>query len=145
MYILKDEYRILKYVKKHKVVTKSELIRIFPHFNSIWSNSIIQCYLDETNENREIFNKKQDEYDKNLFVLKNPSYVNGEIEPPKYVNDYDKITYRINRDGQEYFEKKQREFWVFILPYGITTIIAATSVILEIINFILNHCSKGAP
>lgn len=146
MYILKDECRILKYIKENPDITKSELLRKFPHFDNI-RKDIIHC-LDETNKNHDIFKEKEDDYNEKLYVYQIPEYVSGEIDPPEFIENNDNITYRINRAGREYFEKKHHDFWFFILPYGITTFIAlisAAPTIYKIFKFICNLFVQGTP
>ena len=46
----------------------------------------------------------------------------------------DDSTYSANRSGEELIEKKQHEFWGFFFPYAITTLIAVSSVIVQIIE-----------
>lgn len=143
LYIRKDYYKILCYIKKNYSVSKSELLRVFPHFDNVYS--YIKFALDEEDKNEEIFQDKLEKYNYYLHVLELPEYVNGEIQPPEVCSNNDYIYYTLNNSGYEHLEKRQRDAWLFWFPYTVTTIIAASSVILEIINFICEHCTKGTP
>lgn len=46
----------------------------------------------------------------------------------------DNANYYLSAKGLEIIEKKQHEFWSFVLPYGITTLIAISSVVAQIID-----------
>ena len=74
-----------------------------------------------------------------MHVLELPEYTNGEIEPPEECFDNDYVYYSLNNSGYEHLEKRQHDAWLFWFPYIVTTIIAASSVILQIANFICKH------
>lgn len=143
IYVRKDHCKILYYLKNHYSVSRSEILRAFPHFDNVYD--YIKFALDKTDNNEEIYKDKLDKYNLYLHVLKYPDYVNGEIEPPEPCYDNDNIYYSLNNSGYEYLEQKRRKAWMFWFPYIVTTIIAAMSVVLQIINLICEHCAKGTP
>lgn len=113
--MLKRELKVLKYIRKHPEVTRKTLFYRFPYFPKDYNR--LKVYLSAEKEVPIIVDGLE----------------TGETELT------DESTYRLNYQGEQFFEDRSNKFWSFILPYGITTVIAAVSVILEILNFILGR------
>lgn len=75
-----------------------------------------------------------EKYEYNRFILQIPEYVNEEIELPECPKNTDYIYYRISRSGYEHLEKTAHDIWLFWFPYLVTTIIAALSLIAQIVK-----------
>lgn len=119
--MLKREIKVLKYVKKHPDATRKVLYQKFPFLEDDY------CYVR-----------------KYLMVEgEEPVFYEGLDTGTTQLTD--NSTYRLSHEGEQFFKDKSDKFWSFILPYGITTFIALSSVIIQILNFICNHCTKGAP
>lgn len=108
--MLKREISTLKYIKKHPNVTKATLYQKFPFLENDFM--YISHYISISGEEE---------------IMENGLYT-GECK------SVDSSTYRLNRAGEQYFEDKRHEWLSFILPYGITTLIAVSSVVAQIIS-----------
>lgn len=134
--------KILKYIYKHPRSTHSTIIREFPDFMEYKDASIE--YLIISNEYIDPEKAQEDK------LLQEASKLRISIpETYKYVEEHmpkDKLVsvpdpsdhkfYSTNLKFQEYLEKRRHEAFRFWIPYGLTTLIAALSVIFEILNFI---------
>lgn len=109
----KREIKVLKYIKKHQPVTKKQLYSKFPFLESDFR--FISEYV--TINGTEYLTDSSG-YDTGEWVVVETS------------------TYTLNRNGRIFFEKQREKFWAFWLPYGITTIIAISSLIINIIGII---------
>lgn len=110
--MLNKEYKMLKYIYKHKDCTYEMLENKFPEkdiFNYLryYEEFITGDGPEEQMENG-IYNGK--------FTYKNDAKIS------------------ISRNGEEYIEHKQHDFWAFFFPYAITTLIAISGVIAQIIG-----------
>lgn len=108
--MLKREIKVLKYIKKHPDVTHKNLCKKFSSFKDDY-NQISQ-----------------------YVSISNPKLItiNG-LETGETQAD-DTSTYQLNRKGELFFEDKSNKFWNFVLPYTITTIIAISSLIAQILK-----------
>lgn len=108
--MLKAEYKILKYIKKHEGLSAKSLTKKFPYIDDYYFR--IKQYIEEEPAiniyNEQICDKKGLRHDEKVIC--------------------------ITLSGEEVLEKKQHEFWAFVLPYGITTLIAVSSVVAQIID-----------
>lgn len=82
--------------------------------------------------------------EKNICVEEAVNVYSKEDRNKMIITDDEPIIY-LTIFGDDVVAKHWREFWSFILPYGITTLIATTTVIIQILNFICEHCAKGTP
>lgn len=119
--MLKRELKVLKYVKKHPDVTRKVLYEKFP------------------------FLKDDYRYVREYLMVEGEEPVIYEGLDTGTTQLTDDSTYRLSHEGEQFFKDKSDKFWSFILPYGITTLIALSSVIMQILNFICEHCTKGTP
>lgn len=108
--MLTKELKVLKYVKRHKRVTKKTLYSKFPYLEEEYYRISDYFYIRGKEE-----------------VIKNGIYT-GESLP------VDNSTYCLSRKGEEFFEQRRSKFLSQWFPYIITTIIAATSVIVQFLN-----------
>ena len=116
---LTREIKILMYIHRHKAVTGKQLTKKFPDIDNFY-HRLKKEYVREE--------KAKDVLPKSYLVRKHIS----DDEPIISLTIY----------GDDIALKRRHEFWNFILPYGITTIIAASSAIIQILNFICNHYSN---
>ncbi len=108
--MLKIEYRTLKYIKKHGVVSDEELISKFPEIDRYMyriKNMIIR------QPALEVFSKSE----LNRLGISEESYVS-----------------QLDILGYEEIENHKHKWYSFILPYGLTTIIAILSLIAQLTN-----------
>lgn len=132
--------KILKYIYKNPDITLSAILREFPDFEKYESAS--KDYLRTTNRYIDVKKKWEDK----LYLEAENNGVPYE-ERQKYIDSHmplDKVTsvpdendykfYSTNLNFQEYLEKRRHETILFWVPYGLTTIIAAVSVILQFLN-----------
>lgn len=103
--MLKRELKALKYIKKHPDVTQKKLYTKFPFLESDFHYISEYVSID------------------NLEPILRGVYEIGETKVTE------NSTFRLNRNGEQLFENKSNKFWSFILPYGITTLIAIGSLI----------------
>lgn len=127
--MLKRELDFLKCIKDNERITEAELMSEYPDYQSIlyYVNDFVR--IDDLN-NKEYVNN-MDEYNARKYVLKNLK--ESDIEP-QYNYDPQKIYYSLSHSGFQFFEDRAKKFWSFILPYGITTIIAILSLIAQLTN-----------
>jgi hypothetical protein len=64
---------------------------------------------------------------KNNFVENNSCNTQDEYGEPIY------DSYKITITGNAYVEQKRHNFWGFILPYAITTLLAVASIIAQLV------------
>lgn len=107
----KREIKVLKYIKRYQPVTKKQLYSRFPFLESDFR--FISEYITITG--------------KELFV-DNFGHDTGE-----WVT-VDTSTYTLNRNGRIFFEQRREKLLSFWLPYGITTIIAISSLVIQFIK-----------
>lgn len=119
---LAREIKILSYIRRHTAVTGKQLTKKFPDIDEYF------YHLKE----------------KNICVEEAVSIYSKEDRDKMKISDDEPIIY-LTIYGDDVVLKHRHEFWHFILPYGITTFIALSSVIIQILNFICNHCAKGTP
>lgn len=119
--MLKIEYKILKYIYKHGRVPKNKLSSKFKKHNI------------------------------ELILLDIAEYVNTDIKTMIYDDDGNptleysptpESLYRLNKSGNEYVERRKHEFRMFFFPYLITTAIAITSLLTQLLPLIIELCSK---
>lgn len=141
IYLQKHELKILKYIKKNAPVSEPELINKFDDFEH--DKNYISSLIDRRDLNEEERKHREDKYyqslDKNIPVGQQKTYEQDFEDNPYHV------LYSLSREGQQYFDEKRKESWSRWFPYVITTILAASSVIIQILNFICEHCNKGTP
>lgn len=116
--MLNSEYKVLKYIYKHPDVTFEKLTTKFCKFENL--NTTLRR-LDSFIE----WSKMEESVDENNISTGNYHFVNDSA-------------FNISRNGEELIEQKQHEFWAFFFPYAITTLIAVSSVIVQIIELLLN-------
>lgn len=114
--MLDKHYKALKYIKKHQPVTKKKLYGKFPFLEEEYDH--ISSYVSV------------DGYDE---ILDEKGRCTGEYQKT------DVSIHFLNTCGQEFFEKKRRDFLHFALPYGITTVIATFSVVFQCLEFCYDH------
>lgn len=56
-----------------------------------------------------------------------PRTVGGKVENGELISGVE--FWDITLDGRDYIEKRRKDFWMFWLPYGITTIIALAALL----------------
>ena len=149
--MLKETYRILKYIYKNPQITKSELLAKFPDFEKYKSTIKPYTIKDDKNEDKEanaelkLIQEASAQHLSNINVEK---YVKKNMPDVKNITDNSLICYSTNFVFEEYMERRRHEAWLFWFPYTITTIIAvisATPTIWKIICFICELFSKGTP
>lgn len=113
-----NEMKVLKYIKRHENTTKKELCEKFNFFEDVYNQ--ICCYAPYSGD--------QPVIDKN-----------GN-ETGEYVWN-DSSTFSLNRQGIEFFQKRRNEAWVRWFPYAITTLIALSSIIIQVIRLYLDYFS----
>lgn len=138
LYFTKEETKTLKYIKKHKRVTEPMLKSKFPNFDNY--RHYISSFIDRKDLNEEEFKRREFEFNKQHNGPKMPVSQAQQYQKD-FEDDENKIIYSLSRQGYEYFYDKWHEALLFWLPYGITTFIALSSVILQA----LNYCSNGTP
>lgn len=116
--MLNSEYKVLKYIYKHPDVTFKKLNAKFHKFENL--NTTLRR-LDPYIE----WSKMEESVDENNNYTGNYHFV-------------DDSAFNISRNGEELIERKQHEFWAFFFPYAITTLIAASSVTVQIIGLLLD-------
>lgn len=130
IFLQKSELKILKYIKKRGSVSELELRQKFKSFETdkYYISSLIQTrdLNEEESEMRRI--QYYSSRDESIPVGLQEPYEDDIESNPYY------ITYTLSRAGYEYFYQKRHDAWLFWFPYGITTLIAATSVIVQLIN-----------
>lgn len=150
--MLKQQYRILKYINKNPEITKSELLHKFPDFEKYEQSISEFVFLNNSNkdiikETRERLVHEADE--KGLRVSQISDYVRKNMpENIQNITDNSLITYSTKLNFQEYLESKRNKAVLFWLPYAITTFIAlisAAPTIYKIIIFICNLFEKSTP
>lgn len=112
--MLNEEYKIMKYIYKHKNCTYQMLESKFP---------------------------KEDMYE---YLVRYSSYFDGDAPTEQMTNNVYNGEYKyastakviVSHAGEEYIEHKQHEFWAFFFPYAITTLIALSSVIAQIVDLL---------
>lgn len=129
MFLTKEEYRILKYVQKHNHISKSELVREFPHLSNIVWKKHIDMFLEEVDDNRRIFEEKCKEIEEEN-VMRILSGLD-QIPDPELSDNPNNVFYYLNFAGREKLESYNRDFWRFWVPWVITTLIAAASLYLQ--------------
>jgi len=133
--MLKREYEILKYIHTHPNCTKRTLLENFSDLDTYHHTISHYCNIEDKLD--EIRSQKESELylqaEKNGLPLSmRGDYVREHMPDFNYDSSY--VFYKTDFNFQEYIEKKQHDFWSFALPYGITTLIAATSVIIQLVN-----------
>lgn len=132
--------KILKYIYKHPRSTHSTLLRKFPDFTDYTGISpeylIIQ---DEYVDAEQAWEQKlsAEASKKRLSIAETQEYIQSHIPKDKLISVADPDDYKFystNLAFQEYLEKRRHEAVLFWVPYILTTLIAAVSVILQIIN-----------
>lgn len=122
---LTREIKILRYIYRHEEVTGKQLTNKFPDIYKYYSrldNKYIDVY------------KAEDVLTKSYLERKHISNNESIISLTIY--------------GDDVVLKHKQEFWNFMLPCGITTIIALVSVaptVIKIVRFIVAFFSQGAP
>lgn len=116
------EIKILSYIRRHTAVTRKQLTKRFPDIDEYYTRLEKEYIREDKAEN---------------------IYLKCDLIKKSIPDDEPIISLTIY--GDDVVMRHKHEFWAFVLPYSITTIIAASSVILEIINFVLSHCQKGVP
>lgn len=137
--------KILKYIYKNPGITRSAILRQFPDFAEY------EFTFSEYISVKDNYVDPEKEWEDKLYneAIKLGIPYNDRRE---YIDSHmpkDKITsvpdpddhkfYSTNLAFQEYLEKRRHEAVLFWIPYGLTTLIAALSVIFEILNFILGN------
>lgn len=131
--MVKQQYRILKYIYKNPRITKSSLLKKFYDFEKYKAS--ISEYVHEENENKDIESKIRDSLiadtnGKGMSMSEIENYVKNNMpEDIQNIIDNSLIFFSTNLKFQEYFEKKRHDTLLFWLPYTITTIIAIASLI----------------
>lgn len=129
--MLKREHAILKYIKKNQPVSEKDLRDKFTNFDlciTYISSFIVKRDTDEA--------KRQEDMIK--FFDSQRDVPVGKVK--EYVSDLPinqhHILYTLSHCGEEYFEKKTHDAWLFWFPYAVTTIIAMVAVLSQILSFI---------
>lgn len=122
---LTREIKILKYIYFHKAVTGKQLTKKFPDIDYYYPR-LKPHYICE--------DKAEDIYPKS-------------IRDKKHISDDEPII-SLTIYGDDVVMKHRHEFYSFILPYGITTVIALISsapTVYKIFKFLCNFFTKGTP
>lgn len=122
---LTREIKILSYIRRHTAVTGKQLTKKFPDIDEYY------YHLKE----------------KNICVEEAANVYSKEDRDKMKISDDEPIIY-LTIFGDDVVLKHRREFWSFILPYGITTFIALVSAaptIYKIVKFICNLFTQGTP
>lgn len=138
--MVKRQKKILMYIYKNPNSTRSTILREFPDFVKYECASLE--YLIITNEHispDELLKQKlrEEAMELGISVGLISEYVEEHMqndEPESVPEPDDQKFYSTNLKFQEYLEKRRRDAFQFWFPYGITTLIAATSVIVQLIN-----------
>lgn len=135
--MLKKTYAILKYIYKNPNISKSELLRNFPDFETY--EQCISAYIYVTDNNTDIVSEidtklRVEASNKGLNMSEASKYVANNMPDIQNVTDNNLIIYSTNLAFDEYHEKRKRELLLFWLPYSITTVIAICSLIAQILN-----------
>lgn len=147
--MIKQHYKVLKYIHRHKKISKAELLKKFPFFESCLTYISEYVYVEDENEKNQ--NAIKDSLvikakELNLNIGQTSEYINANM--PELPYDDSLVFYFTKLSFQEYLEKKRHDAWLFWFPYTITTIIAAISAIptvVKIIEYISGLFLKGAP
>lgn len=115
--MLNSEYKVLKYIYRHPDVSFKKLKKKFSKLNLSIVLRRQGHYLEWT--------KLEETQDKNGAYTGNYQFSDDSI-------------FYVSYSGEEYIEKKQHDFWTFFFPYAITTLIAISSVIIDLLNFFCN-------
>ena len=116
--MLNSEYKLLKYISKHPDVSFKKLKNKFRKFENLTTTlRRLDTYIE--------WSKMEESANENNIPTGNYHFV-------------DDSTFNISRNGEELIEKKNHEFWSFFFPYAITTLIAVASVVVQIIELLLN-------
>lgn len=139
--MLNKTYRILKYIHKNPMITKSELLTKFSDFEKY--EKTIEAYVTKENANKDVENDTKSDLLWQAAQLKIPvgeqeNYLNEHMPDVHTSIDNSLITYSTNFTFEEYFEKKRHNALLFWLPYGITTFIAGLSLLLQIIHYLFS-------
>lgn len=141
--MLKQQYRILKYIYKNPEIKKSALLQKFPDFEK-YERSISE-FVFQNDSNQDIVEKTRDQLiheadKKGLSVAQINAYVNNNMPKDiQNITDYSLITYSTNLEFQKFFEKKRHDTLIFWFPYAITTLIAFSSIIIQLIRLYLDY------
>lgn len=114
--MLNREYKLLKYINKHPDVSFEKLKDKFPKLDTELTLRRFDDYVS--------WSKMEETQDENGI----------------YTGTYrfaDDSTFCISRSGEELIEKKNHDFWSFFLPYAITTLIAISSVVVNLISILV--------
>lgn len=147
--MIKQHYRVLKYIHKHKGIDKAKLLKRFPDFED--SLIYISKYLyveDENKKDLEIIKGHLSKKANELKLNSNQRLEYIESNMLKFTYDDSVVFYSTKLSFQEYLEKKRHDTWLFWFPYTVTTVIAvisATPTVIEIIKYIFALFSKGTP
>lgn len=114
--MLNEEYKLLKYINKHPHITYKALVQKFDTVDIFAYSKRFGDYIEYTG-----LEETKDE--------------NGNFTGGFYFKD--DASFYLSRPGMEYIEKKRRDFLTFFLPYAITTLIALSSVIFEILRMFI--------
>lgn len=133
--MLKCEFEILKFIYKNPKISKKNVVKKFPKFEDSISSILPYLYVEDkcsecNAKTEEILMAKAQGLQIPIGNIKN--YVESNMQEMSSSDEC--IFYTTTREFQEFYEKKRREFWFFILPYGITTFIAISSVAIQIYN-----------
>lgn len=148
--MLKQQYRILKYIYKNPEIKKSELLQKFPDFEK--HERGISEYVYVTNKNKDAVSEIEEKLfkeasEKHLPILESSEYVDKNMPKDiQNITDNSLITYSTKLNFQEYLENKRHDEFVFWLPYAITTFIALVSAaptIYKIVIFIYELFQKS--
>lgn len=119
--MLKIEYKILKHIYKHGGISETLLSRKFKKHNIEHILPGIADYI----------------YADNKAMI-----YDDDGNPTFEYSTTPESSYRLNKSGNEYVERRKHEFRMFFFPYLITTIIAITSLLTQLLPLIIELCSK---
>lgn len=114
--MLNSEYKVLKYISRHENCTYQNLKTKFRKKDI----DQILPYINEYIDGDAMKEQMVDGIYNSVF---------------KYDSD---AKFRLSRSGEELIERKRHEFWAFFFPYAITTLIALSSVVAQIIEILLD-------
>lgn len=142
--MLKQQYRILKYIYKNPETKKSKLLQKFPDFEKYERSISEYVYVTSKNNNtvseieEKLFNEANE---KHLSILESSEYVRNNMPKDiQNITDNSLITYSTKLNFQEYLESNRHDEFVFWLPYTITTFIALVSAAPTIYKIVMFIC-----
>lgn len=119
--MLKIEYKILKHIYKHGGISEASLSSKFKKHDIEHILPDIADYICADNK---------------AMIYDDDGNPTLEYSPTP------ESLYRLNKSGNEYVERRKHEFRMFFFPYLITTAIAITSLLTQLLPLIIELCSK---